>query len=50
MRHPVLLAVDSDQDILAAIERDLTRRFAADYRIVTAETPERAVAEVDAAD
>jgi thioredoxin reductase (NADPH) len=50
MGQPLLLGVDSDRDILAAIQRDLTRRFAADYRIVTAETPEGASAELDAAD
>jgi thioredoxin reductase (NADPH) len=50
MRHPVLLAVDRDQDILATIERDLTRRFAADYRIVTTDKPEGAFAELDVAD
>jgi thioredoxin reductase (NADPH) len=49
MRQPVLLAVDSEQDILAAIGRDLTRRFAADYRIVTTDTPEDAFAELDVA-
>ena len=46
----MLLAVDTDQDILAAIERDLTRRFAADYRIVTTDKPEGAFAELDVAD
>jgi ActR/RegA family two-component response regulator len=50
MGQPVMLAVDSDQEILAAIERDLTRRFAADYRIVTADTPESGFAELDLAD
>lgn len=50
MGQPVMLAVDSDQEILAAIERDLTRRFAADYRIVTADTPESGFAELDVAD
>jgi thioredoxin reductase (NADPH) len=44
MAQSVLLAVDSDRDILLAIERDLTRRFAADYRIVVAETSEGAFA------
>jgi hypothetical protein len=33
MAQPVLVAVDNDPDILAALQRDLTRRFAADYRI-----------------
>jgi thioredoxin reductase (NADPH) len=50
MGLPLLLGVDSDRNILAAIQRDLTRRFAADYRIVTTETPEGASAELDAAD
>ena len=50
MAQPVLLAVDSDRDILAAIERDLTRRFAADYRIVTADSPEGAFAELNVDD
>jgi thioredoxin reductase (NADPH) len=50
MAQPVLLAVDSDRDILTAIKRDLTRRFTADYRIVTAGTPEGAFAELDVDD
>ena len=50
MAQPVLLAVDSDRDILAAIKRDLRRRFAADYRIVTADTPEGAFAELNVDD
>ena len=50
MGQPVLLAVDNDPDILAALQRDLTRRFAADYRIVTASTPEAALAELDVDD
>ena len=50
MAQPVLLAVDRDSQMLAALERDLTRRFEADYRIVTADTPEAAFAELDADD
>ena len=41
MAQQVLLAVDTDPEILTAMERDLSRRFA-DYRIVTAYTPEAA--------
>jgi thioredoxin reductase (NADPH) len=44
----VLLGVDSDRRVLAALQHDLTRRFQADYRIVTADTPEAALAELDA--
>ena len=44
MAQRVLLAVDSNRDIRVAIERDLTRRFAADYRIVAADSPEAAFA------
>ena len=50
MGLPLLLGVDGDRDILAGIQWDLTRRFAADYRVVTAETPEGAFAELDVAE
>jgi thioredoxin reductase (NADPH) len=50
MAQQVLLAVDNGAEILAALERDLSRRFAADYRIVTAETPEVALGELDVGD
>jgi thioredoxin reductase (NADPH) len=50
MAQPVLLAVDNDPDIITALQRDLTRRFATDYRIVTAKTPEAALAELDVDD
>ena len=46
----VLLAVDSDGEVVAALDHDLTRRFAGDYRIVTAETPAAALVELDADD
>jgi hypothetical protein len=46
MRQPVLLAVDADQEILAALQRDLPRRFAPDSRTVTADTPEATLAEL----
>jgi thioredoxin reductase (NADPH) len=46
----VLLAVDSDHDVLGTLERDLSRRFAADYRIVTADHSEAALAELDVDD
>ena len=36
MAKPVLLAVDDDREVLGAIERDLRRRYADRYRIVTA--------------
>ncbi|HEX3206379.1 MAG TPA: hypothetical protein VHQ68_09085, partial [Propionibacteriaceae bacterium] len=49
MAQQVLLAVDTDPEILTATERDLSRRFA-DYRIVTGNTPEAAFAELDIGD
>src|SRR3712207_5535755 len=36
---PVLLVVDDDTNVLQAMERDLNRRFGADYRVVTADSP-----------
>src|SRR5262245_54771092 len=50
MAQQVLLAVDNDVGILAAMERDLFRRFATDYRIVIADGPETALAKLKADD
>jgi thioredoxin reductase (NADPH) len=36
MTRPVILSVDDDREVLAAIERDLRRKYRPDYRIVTA--------------
>jgi len=36
MAKPVLLTVDDDPEVLKAIERDLRRQYAADYRILSA--------------
>ena len=36
MAKPVLLSVDDDRDVLAAIERDLRRHYGERYRVVTA--------------
>ena len=36
MSKPVLLSVDDDRDVLAAIERDLRRHYGEAYRVVTA--------------
>lgn len=41
---PVLLTVDDDPDVLRAIERDLRRRYGAEYRIVRADSGESALA------
>ncbi len=38
MAKPVLLAVDDDREVLRAIERDLRRKYAADYRVLRAES------------
>jgi thioredoxin reductase (NADPH) len=36
MAKPVLLAVDDDREVLRAIERDLRRKYASDYRVLRA--------------
>ena len=36
MGKPIVLAVDDDPQVLAAVRRDLRSRYAADYRIVAA--------------
>ncbi len=38
MAKPVLLTVDDDQEVLRAIERDLRRKYAGDYRVLRAES------------
>ena len=38
MTKPVLLTVDDDHEVLRAIERDLRRNYAKDYRILRAES------------
>jgi thioredoxin reductase (NADPH) len=48
MAQQVLLAVDNDGDILAAIQRDLSRRFATDYRIVAGDSRDAAMAKLEA--
>jgi thioredoxin reductase (NADPH) len=36
--RPAILAVDDDPDVLAAVDRDLRRRYAASYRVVRADS------------
>jgi len=38
MARPVLLTVDDDREVLRAIERDLRRKYAGDYRVLRAES------------
>jgi len=43
LNKPILLAVDDDLDVLRAIERDLKRRFADDFRVVRASSGDEAL-------
>ncbi|GAB4455023.1 MAG: FAD-dependent oxidoreductase [Armatimonadaceae bacterium] len=43
MAKPVLLAVDDDPDVLQAVERDLRRKYAAQYRVVRANSGAQAL-------
>ena len=43
MRKPVILAVDDDADVLHAVERDLRRRYGAQYRIMGADSGQSAL-------
>ena len=38
MSKPVLLTIDDDAEVLRAIERDLRRKYAAEYRVLRAES------------
>ncbi|MGE0451670.1 MAG: FAD-dependent oxidoreductase [Vicinamibacterales bacterium] len=41
--RPVVLVVDDDREVLAAIERDLRRHYRPEYRVVSAGSPEEAL-------
>jgi thioredoxin reductase (NADPH) len=43
MVKPVILAVDDDPQVLRAVERDLRRRFAREYRVLRADSGESAL-------
>jgi thioredoxin reductase (NADPH) len=43
MARPALVLVHGDRDMLAALERDLGRRFGADYQIIAAASPAAAL-------
>src|SRR5712692_4977815 len=43
MTKPVLLTVDDDREVLRAIERDLRRKYASDYRVLRAESGQTAM-------
>ncbi len=43
MKKPYILAIDDDLSVLRAIERDLKARFAPDYRILSVDSPQKAL-------
>jgi thioredoxin reductase (NADPH) len=42
-KKPVLVTVDDDTDVLQAVERDLRRQYGRDYRIMAADSGEKAL-------
>jgi len=46
--RPVILAVDDEPDALSRVEQELRRRFGADYRIVSCDSGEDALATLEA--
>src|SRR5918994_4159202 len=45
--RPVILTVDDDPQVLRAVERDLRRRYAREYRVLRAESGESALDTLD---
>jgi len=43
MRKPYIVAVDDDLSVLRAVERDLKAKFAANYRILSIDAPQKAL-------
>src|SRR6516162_1032897 len=46
MSEPVILVVDDDSQVLAAIRRDMRSRYRADYRVLAADSGEAALATI----
>jgi thioredoxin reductase (NADPH) len=46
MRKPYIVALDDDVSVLRAVERDLKTKFAANYRIVAVDAPQKALGTV----
>lgn len=46
VKKPYILALDDDAAVLRAVERDLKSKFSADYRILAADSPEKAMTSV----
>jgi thioredoxin reductase (NADPH) len=44
MAKPVLLTIDDDPEVLKAVERDLRRQYAANYRVLAANSGQAALA------
>lgn len=45
-KKPYILALDDDPSVLRAVERDLRSKFAADYRILAVDAPDKAMQSV----
>jgi len=43
MKKPFILALDDDLSVLKAIERDLKSKFGSDYRVLAADSPQKAL-------
>jgi thioredoxin reductase (NADPH) len=41
MALPIIVAVDDEDDVRGDLERDLTKRYSADYQVLTSDSPER---------
>ncbi|PSR57051.1 fused response regulator/thioredoxin-disulfide reductase [Adhaeribacter arboris] len=46
MKQPIIFVIDDDQQVLRAIERDLRKQYRKEYRILSAESGEEALAVV----
>ncbi|TMD83863.1 MAG: hypothetical protein E6I78_11615 [Chloroflexi bacterium] len=41
MGLPIIIAVEDEGDVRADLQRDLARRYSADYQVLTTDSPER---------
>jgi thioredoxin reductase (NADPH) len=43
MKKPFIIAIDDDLSVLRAVERDLKAQFSSHYRVLTADSPQKAI-------
>ena len=49
-QRPIIFAVEDERDVLRDLERDIAKRYSADYQVIVSESPERGLVLLDTAE